>query len=472
MDNSLPVKINTYDDAVRWLYDRIDYERTRPSGQTNPFRLERVEHLLTLVGSPQSRIPAVHIAGTKGKGSTAAMLASILQAAGLRVGLFTSPHIEQFEERMRVCGQMPTSQQLTGLVDRLCQTLQAADVDLRDRVPTFFEVSTLLGWMYFAEQQAEVAVLETGLGGRLDCTNVCNPLVTIITSIGLDHTHILGDTLSRIAWEKAGIIKSGIPVVQGQLPGDADAVVSARCRDLNSPRYVCGTDFAWTAPATKKSDSTNLQRKPWTNSRWQQLSVMTPRANYDSLTIPLLGQHQAHNASLAVMASELLAARGFPQVGPRAIESGLAAVHWPLRFEVLEGHPTVILDAAHNPDSMRAVTATLESPEWQNRYRVLVFAVSADKDAESMLRIILPQFDRVVLTRFLGNPRSVPPERLEEISASLASSSVRVPQSCIADSPQTALQLAEQLAGPDGVICVTGSLFLAAEARTILRTRR
>ena len=460
MRNPLPTRIECYDDAIRWLYDRIDYERTRPSANSNPFRLERIERLLQRIGAPHERIPAVHVAGTKGKGSTAAMVDSILQTAGIRTGLFTSPHIEQFEERMRVSGHMPNADQLTRLVARLCQVLQEAEMDVSDRIPTFFEVTTLLAWMLFDEEQVQIAVLETGLGGRLDCTNVCRPLVTVITSIGLDHTHILGDTISKIAWEKAGILKAGVPVVQGQLPGDADHVVESRARDLACPRFVCGRDFAWHDAGHE--DAAKVPR------RSQKILVLTPCCNYEDLTVPLLGRHQAHNASLAIMTANLLRDGGYPQITAEAITQGVKATHWPLRFEILDGHPTIILDAAHNPDSMKAVAGVLDGTEWQGRRRVLVFAASADKDAASMLNIIVPHFDEVVLTRFIGNPRSVPPEQLQGLVDGLDSELFRHTQFHQANDPPTAIAKARQLAGPDGLICVTGSLFLAAEARVHL----
>lgn len=460
MRTPLPTKIECYDDAIRWLYDRIDYERIRPSAHTNPFRLERVESLLQRIGSPHERIPAVHIAGTKGKGSTAAMLDAILQAAGIRTGLFTSPHIEQFEERMRVSGHMPHADQLTRLVARLCQILHEAEMDVSDRIPTFFEVTTLLAWMLFDEEKVQIAVLETGLGGRLDCTNVCSPMVTVITSIGLDHTHILGDTISKIAWEKAGILKAGVPVVQGQLPGDADSVVEARAKELKCPRFVCGRDFAW-----HDAEHCDGLLAP---KRSQSIFVLTPCCRYENILVPLLGRHQAHNASLAIMTADLLREHGYSQITAEAITEGIKSTHWPLRFEILDGQPSIVLDAAHNPDSMQAVAGVLDGPEWRGRRRVLVFAASADKDAASMLNIIVPHFDDVVLTRFVGNPRSVPPEQLQVYVDGLNAELLKTTQFHQANDPPAAIAKARQLAGSDGLVCVTGSLFLAAEARVHL----
>lgn len=460
MNTSGTVPSDAYREALSWLYDRIDYERTRPAGQ-NPFRLERVERLLNLIGAPHLRIPAVHIAGTKGKGSTAAMIDSALRYSGIRTGLFTSPHIEQFEERMRVNGNIPSPERIAKLVSRLRDMLRAADVETADRIPTFFEVTTLMAWMLFDEEQVEIAVLETGMGGRLDCTNVCRPLVTVITSIGMDHTHILGDTLEKIAAEKAGIIKNGVPVVQGQLPGEADAEVRTTAERRGCQRYVCGRDFAWSEAEVPPESSS-------TRRRTQSVQIITPTQTLNEVSIPLLGKHQAHNASLAAMACELVQQSGWTQVTAHSIIEGIRTTQWPLRFEVLDGHPTIVLDAAHNSDSMRAVAQVLTGQEWKNRRRILIFAVSSDKDAVSMLQAILPHFDEVVLTRFLTNPRSVPTDQLltlaTEIQPALNFSSLMH----TAEGPGPAIEMARALAGPAGVVVITGSIFLAAEARGLL----
>ena len=447
-----------YQSAITWLYDRIDYERNRPVTQ-EPFRLERIQRLLTRIGSPHLQIPSIHIAGTKGKGSTAAMLESIARHAGIRTGLFTSPHIEQFEERMRVNGHMPSPETLTRLVQQLRTLLESPQVDEADRMPTFFEAATLLAWMLFAEQQVQLVVLETGLGGRLDCTNVCQPIVTVITSIGFDHMQILGHTLDLIAAEKAGILKPGIPVVQGQLPPAADEVVANRAAELGCRRFVCGAEFAWTDELP--GDARRSQ------PRSQQLDFWTPAGAYRGITLPLLGRHQAHNASLAVMAAELAAVH-FPQITAHSVAAGLRETRWPLRFEILDGHPAVILDAAHNTDSLRALVQVLEHTEWKQRQRILVFAVSSDKDYHQMLQEILPHFDHVVLTRFRINPRSVPPENLASLSREFAASGLTVPPLQTSESVELALTEARQLAGHAGVVVVTGSIFLAAEARSLL----
>ena len=491
MDKPLGMEIKTYEEAMRWLYDRIDYERIRPSGQSNPFRLERVQQLLNLIGNPHQRIRAVHIAGTKGKGSTAAMIDSILRRAGLRVGLFTSPHIVSFEERMRVNGSMPNPVQLTSLVQQLSQLLVHAAADSPDRPPTFFEITTLLAWMFFDQQHVDIAVLETGLGGRLDCTNVCNPLLTIITSIGLDHTHILGDTIAKIAAEKAGIIKPAIPVIQGRLPAEADAVVALFAQNNNSLRQVLDTDFRYSAlPGTFEGDhcctvdqlAADGDEVGRTNTnRFRQAMIFErPDGSQIELKVPFAGEHQLQNAALAVQAADILSTMIAPSINEQAILKGLADTFWPLRFEVLSyQHVQVIVDAAHNPDSIVALMTCLQQQPWHFSARTLIFASSADKDAASMLALVAPHFDRIILTRYVGNPRSIAPEDLQSIlnqvlfaspATNEQSEKGRPVEVLLAPEPSAALTLACQMPTQleQHFICATGSLFLAAEIRSLI----
>ena len=450
MDKSLPVQLDSYDDAVRWIYGRINYEHVRPLRQSTHFRLDRIRHLLSLIDAPQDRIPAVHIAGTKGKGSTAAMLDSILRVSGIRTGLFTSPHIESFAERMKVNGRQPDPGQLTELVAELKHRLQEADTGLVRDGPTYFEVATLLAWMYFDRCEAELVILETGVGGRLDCTNVCQPLVTVITSIGLDHTHLLGDTIEQIAVEKAGILKQGVPLVTG-------VVQPCVIEICDSPAQSVG------CPVTRLHRNLHVVRRTL-NDSGSTISVTTPQRQHTNLEIPLHGDHQTENAALAVATADLLAV-GQPVITPEAIRGGLARTVWPLRFEVVSRQPTIILDAAHNPDAVAAVVRTLDNGRWSERPRVLMFGASCDKDAEGMLRCLLPAFDVVILTRFERNPRSRSPDVLHETACGLAEGQRLV----TADNPAEALGTAESLAGCDGLICGTGSLFLAAELRIQLQ---
>ncbi len=472
MDNASQPKIECYHDAMRWLYDRIDYERVRPGGQSNPFRLERIQSLLKLIGSPQERIPVVHLAGTKGKGSTAAFTESMIRAAGYRTGLYTSPHIEVFEERIQVNRTLPTQEQMTTLIREVAETLYMHDDHRGSRLPTFFEIATLLAWRYFDQQNVDIVVLETGLGGRLDCTNVCRPLVTVITTIGLDHTQILGNTLEQIAAEKAGILKQGIPVIQGRLPSSADAVVGTRSDELCCQRLCLGVDFLATNRRVENLPQSGIEQV-------FDLMIQTPNPAEPlilrELGIPLRGQHQAENAALAVMVTYLLKNKWSFRITDSDVLKGLSETIWPLRFEVVSGTPLIVLDAAHNPDSISALVRTLDEVSWNNRPRVIVFGSSSDKDSETMLSLLCGRCDHLVLTRYTTNPRSMAPDRLAETftrvstagAAKFSHTGVHV-----SEVPAHALKLAAELAGLNGLVCVTGSLFLAAEARTLLLPSR
>ncbi|MBL8819051.1 MAG: bifunctional folylpolyglutamate synthase/dihydrofolate synthase [Planctomyces sp.] len=468
MDNASQPKINCYQDAMRWLYDRIDYERVRPGGQSNPFRLERIQSLLRLIGSPQERIPVVHLAGTKGKGSTAAFTESILRAAGYRTGLYTSPHIEVFEERMQVNRTLPTQEQMTTLIREVAETLYLHDDHGGSRLPTFFEIATLLAWRFFDQQNVDIVVLETGLGGRLDCTNVCRPLVTVITTIGLDHTQILGNTLELIAAEKAGILKQGIPVIQGRLPSSADQVVGNRSEDLGCQRLCLGVDFL--AMNRRVDDLPQPGIAQVFDLKIHALDVAEPLI-LGELGIPLRGQHQIDNAALAVMVTQALKNQWDFRITDSDVLKGLSETQWPLRFEVISGTPVTVLDAAHNPDSISALVRTLDEDSWNNRPRVIVFGSSSDKDSETMLSLLCGRCDQLVLTRYTTNPRSMAPDRLAETFARVSQTSVsKSSPTCVhvCEVPADALKLAAELAGLNGLVCVTGSLFLAAEARTLL----
>ncbi|HAD59803.1 MAG TPA: hypothetical protein DCG12_11215 [Planctomycetaceae bacterium] len=438
--------MSEYQDAIRWVFNRINYECTRPQINEH-FRLERVEQLLELIDAPQNRIPAVHIAGTKGKGSTAAMIDSILRAAGIRTGLFTSPHIETFEERMKVSGQMPDPQTLTSLVGELRQRLSTASDELIDAGVTYFEVATLLAWMYFDQMDAELVVLETGLGGRLDCTNVCRPLVTVVTTIGMDHMHILGDTIEKIAAEKAGIIKAAVPVVSAAGSGEATDVVAMFARNLQCEHLRLGNEY-------------QLQ------IHGEEFSVGTPSGTYDHLKIGLSGDHQKQNAAAAVATTEILARRD-SRITPEAIASGLRDTACRLRFEMKRGAPTVILDVAHNPDSIKAFIGTLQQEFPGEASRVLVFGSSKDKNAEGMLKEFGDVFSLCVFTEFQNNPRATPREELKDLYTSLTDGA----PCSTADSIAEALDIATQAAGPSGTVSVTGSFFLAAEALQVINRR-
>jgi len=463
---SSPVPL-TYQSAVDYLFGRINYERVPTSKySTDDFQLPRMSTLLERLGNPQLTIPAVHITGTKGKGSTAAMTAGMLQAAGHTVGLFTSPHLVRFEERMTVNGQLPSEEKIISLVEPL--RFLAADLEQSEETcPTFFELSTALAWMVFRDAGCDVVVLEVGLGGRLDTTNLCKPLVTVITSISRDHMKLLGDTLELIAREKAGIVKPGVPMLTGVDQPSVLAVIAAVCDARAAPLLRLGHEIRI---EQRHPTAGRVGPAKWT------IDVRTPLHVYQRLDVPLAGEFQTRNAALAVAAVEVVGQR----MGVRPFEAaesvlpslhrhvteeqmqvGLSQVAWPLRLEVVEQAPLILLDAAHNDASMRELCrAALSIPASK---RTLIFGTSRDKEAAAMLTIAGAAFDQLILTKYSTNPRAWPVEELAEI----ARSSTRTPIKT-SETVAEALQLARSQCEPGDVICVAGSFFLAAEARAIL----
>lgn len=441
-----------YEAALAFLYERINYEQLpREQYSAAGFKLDRMEALLDRLGNPQRELPAIHIAGTKGKGSTAAICAAVLASAGRRVGLFTSPHLSRFEERMRVNGSEPSPTEVVRLVRDVAAAAESLAAEGPERRPTFFEVTTALAWKHFQHAGAELVVLEVGLGGRLDATNICCPVATVITSISRDHTRLLGDTLAEIAREKAGIIKPGVPVISGVTDEPAAGVIAATARRAAAPLYRLGSDILC-SEMTPDSGTSPLPQ-------WRA-RIRTPFREHPPLRIPLAGEHQIANTALALTAVDLVTQHRIPATDA-AIADGLSAVRWPLRIEVLRKSPLVIADAAHNVASMAALVDTL-TPLSVAR-RTAVFAVSRDKDIADMLRIAGGYFDRLVLTQFHSNPRATPVSELAGIAAQ-----VGVRHVSVVEDPVAAWRAAIGDAGPDDLVCITGSFFLGAELRDIL----
>jgi len=453
----MPRQFESYEHAIQFLFGRINYERIPADNlSVRDFKLERMRRLLRLLGNPQETIPAVHIAGTKGKGSTAAMIASMLAEANLRVGLFTSPHITDFEERLTVNGEPPTPAQLVELVNVVAQAVIAMDRGPEFEHPTFFEVVTALGWLYFAQQRVDLAVLEVGLGGRLDSTNVCRPEVTVITNISRDHVDILGSELSQIAREKAGIVKPGVPLVSGVLHPEARPVIASKAAAMQAPLLQLGADFdfRYVPHAWESAKTTGIMA---------DLDVEIGASRFEAIPLTLAGQHQGRNAALAVVTIEQLNGRGW-HVPPDAVCRGMSAVRWPLRFEIISERPMLIVDAAHNRASVEALVATLGSL-FPDRCRTLIFGATRDKDVAGMLRELLPLFSNIVFTQYRNNPRALPLDDLCKIARSLGVLPLHA-----ASDPGIAWEQAVRLSEPDEVICGTGSLFIAAELRELVTT--
>lgn len=445
--------IDSYERALEYLYERVNFERVDAgSYSVAEFKLDRMRRLLELLGNPQEKIPAVHIAGTKGKGSTAGMLASILISAGYRTGLLTSPHLSAFEERFTVDGQLADHATVVRLVAAIAGHVEALEAERIYGGVSFFEITSALGWMFFVERGVEVAVLEVGLGGRLDATNVCRPEVCLITTISRDHTQQLGNELASIAAEKAGIIKPGIPVVSGVENGEARDVIEAQAARLQSPFHLLGRDFSWRGIG---------EHGPHGEPN-RLIEVRLGDRIVSPIKVPLMGRHQAHNTTLALMGIEVLRSRGW-NLPNEAVERGLERLRWPGRMEVLSKEPVVVLDSAHNWASAAALVRTL-AENFQPRLRTLIFSASRDKDVRGMLRTLLPYFETVILTRAQQSARSIGTEELQRIVRGISGRAVHA-----VDDPQQAWRMARRWAQPDDLICIAGSIFIAAEMREFLQ---
>jgi dihydrofolate synthase / folylpolyglutamate synthase len=453
----------TFEDAKRFWFGRVNYEQRAPLA--GDLTLDRMRALLDRLGNPQANLRVVHVAGSKGKGSTAAMLASILQRAGYTTGLFTSPHLVTTAERIQVDRQPIPDGELAALMDDIKP--QVEEMDRRRPAGaigvTFFEIATALGFLHFLRRRTQVSVLEVGLGGRFDSTNVCSPMVSVITSISFDHTEQLGNTLAKIAGEKAGIIKPGVPVVSGVRGAEPRDVIEQVCRAQQAPLRQLDIDFRYRYQAGRVTQDT---------SYWPRVSVETRTKTWPEMDLALMGEHQAANAAVAVAAVEVLAQSGL-HLPEAAVASGLATVAWPARLEVVRRAPLVVLDCAHNVASARALVETLDSsfPAAANSSngdscagrRFLIFAGSGDKDLAGMFQELGGHFAHAFLTRYTQSKRGTPPEHLLDWWRRNATAAATIHAT-----PQEAWQAALQAAGPNDLICITGSVFLAGEMRPLV----
>ncbi len=429
----------TYPDALQYLYDlqRLGIK----------LGLENIRRLLGALGNPERAFRAVHVGGTNGKGSTAALLAAILRAAGLRVGLYTSPHLLDFTERIQVSGEPIGPDALADLTAEVRAALEAAFAPAPDDLPshpTFFEVTTALAFLHFARAGAEWAVIEVGLGGRYDATNVLTPDLCVITNVAVEHQDLLGDSLEAIAVEKAGIVKPGIPLVTAAAE-PALGVLRRACAERGAPLLHVPTTYGWIREALLPDGQVFSLRGLGTERR--------------SLRIGLLGRHQLVNAATAVSAAERLWGRSLA-LPESAVREGLAAARWPARLQVVGERPRLLVDSAHNPAACRAVRDFLEE-EVPGR-RLLVFGALKDKDWGQMLEILLPAFTVAILCR-PPSDRAADPVMLLGSARGLCHHVEVVPE--VPD----ALAAARALARPEDTILVAGSLFTAGAALAALR---
>lgn len=435
-----------YAEAAAWLDAYSNIEQRLDPRQWAGIKLERVERLVELLGHPERHGHVVHLAGSKGKGSTAAIMASILAAAGWRVGLYTSPHLVSPRERIRIDGAPITEEAIARLItDRLRLAAERYQTDPSEGPLTYFDLHTALAFIAFQDAGVDWSVIEVGLGGRLDATNVVLPEVSIICSLGLEHTSLLGDTLDKIAFEKAGIIKPGVPVITApQDPAAAD--VLQRVAAERGARLLAADLAICDGPAV-------VDDEPW----GQPVLIEGQR-----VLLPLLGLHQVENASLAVAAAQLIAegvGQGHPT--PAEVREGLASVRWPGRLDPIERRPWLVLDGAHTPASAVRLAEALRLFPHQRRYLVLGSAL--DKDFAGLATALCEGADGVIVTGIPDNQRAASGERLLATVQPLCQ---RVAATAF---PAEALALARSWAGPDDLICGSGSLYLVGALYRDLR---
>ncbi|MGY8749005.1 MAG: bifunctional folylpolyglutamate synthase/dihydrofolate synthase [Pirellulales bacterium] len=473
---------NLLEEHLSRLYDRINYERQDPVDNEH-FKLNKMREILTRLGNPQSKYPIIHVAGTKGKGSVSNMLARILSAGGKRTGVYTSPHLDSIHQRIEIDGKYISDEQLLEVLQRLDPIIREMDKQAEcseSKKLTFFEITTAAAIEFFADQGCDAVVLEVGLGGRLDSTNVCVPVTSVITNISLDHTRQLGETLAEIAAEKAGIIKEGVPVVSGTVAPDAAKVIEEIANAKQAPLFVYGSDFK-DCPVEGQEFRVEGEVSPETSNGSTPLTPV--RYNVSELRLKLIGAHQRENASIAVAVIETLNARGWA-IADSCIRTGLSIASLPGRTEIISTHATVVLDIAHNVASVKAMLSALRTDlvEWKNAsLRSLIFATSRDKDARGMLEELLVHFDQVILTRYQDNPRGKSERKLfklaQEIAEQKKSAGERVATFFMEPNPDSAWKFVNQGLGPavNGeldsenkekvLICISGSAFLVAELR-------
>lgn len=426
-------RMGEYQDAVNWLFQvrRFGPDRT----------LEPIFCLSGLLGNPQDQFKAIHITGTNGKGSTSAMIASILRAAGFSVGLFTSPHLERFTERIVVDGEEIPEKDVVRLTRLIRPLVERLDSQPRRVHPLFFDIVTAMAFKYFEERHIDFAVLEVGMGGRLDATNIVNPLVSVITNISLEHTQVLGDTVLKIAYEKAGIIKPCSVLVTATQDDSVYTLFEETCKRINTEIHRVGGDITF--------------RRLGQDLHGQSFEVDGLKGIY-TLYTPLLGGYQLYNAATAVGAVEALSRKNI-EISETAIARGLADVRWPGRLEVMQEHPLVVLDSAKDAEAMRALAeAVIDIP---HEMLVAVISISRDKSTSEMIRNLSPVVDRFIVTSHTVMGRAAERERIGKEAKRMGKPWESIER--IDDAVDTAINCA----GKDDMVLVTGSVFAVGEAR-------
>ena len=427
------------------MYERTDYEKEKSLRyNVTTFSLARMKKLLSLLGNPHSKIHTVHIAGTKGKGSTATMLGKMLEANGYSVGLYTSPHVVDLHERITVDSKMVSRAEMRDMLNRVYAPVEKMS---KTDAPTFFEIMTALAFMHFIDRSVDIAVIETGLGGRLDSTNVIKPQVVGITSLSIDHQHQLGLTIDRIAEEKAGIFKRGVPVVTVQQDPAAMRVLQSQAVAVEAPLSVTGTDIDFS-----HRFETSQEDGPHT-----RICLTTPTSKFEHLRVPLHGKHQAINCGLALAMLDKLKTIGY-EIDNEKASVGLSEVSLSGRMEMIWDDPRIMIDAAHNAASIKALIHAIgQNIPYDSM--VVIFGCNCDKDVRGMLERLQYGADKVVFTRS-NSVKAVPPDELAEMYTEICGKMCQT-----ASSLGQALQLAKSAVSKEDLICITGSFYLIGQAK-------
>ncbi len=444
--NAPRLPIRTYGAALKYLFAQTDYEQMlRVRYNCDTFSLVRMRALLKRLNDPHKRLRSAHIAGTKGKGSTATMLSAMLQACGHKVGLYTSPHLVDIRERIQINGEVIARSALTRYINTLALHVKS----MSDDPPTFFEIFTAIAFLYFVDEGVDIAVLETGLGGRLDSTNVVKPMVVGFTNISIDHIHQLGNTIEAIAGEKAGILKRGVPAISVPQVHAAENVLREAARRINSPLLFTGRDidFSYRFESSRE------------NGPQTRICLTTPRSRFEHLPVPLMGEHQALNCGLALAMLDQLKEQGMA-IDDEAAIKGLSQVRLPGRMELIRENPRILVDGAHNGASMEALMRAVGQYIPYDSM-VVIFGCAADKEISSMLDQLMRGADKVIFTRS-ASPRAADPDDLAERYEDRSGKTAQV-----AHNLTEAVRIANSAVTRGDIICITGSFYLVGEAKKL-----